>query len=150
MSWTDEGRANLASDGRVCYSCTSLRNLEGSSFVAILEVARVGSEVAMASKYPQHRPDVRDEHKTTGSPAAPVAFGQLTHSTLYPETRKKILQLHKPLSPAKFASFYRRDEPFATAPASPVFMPDSPTYYVSVDSSTTTTWKTGSYPHIYP
>ena len=114
------------------------------------EVARVGSEVAMASKYPQHRPDVRDEHKTTGSPAAPVAFGQLTHSTLYPETRKKILQLHKPLSPAKFASFYRRDEPFATAPASPVFMPDSPTYYVSVDSSTTTTWKTGSYPHIYP
>ena len=104
----------------------------------------------MTSKYPQHRPVARDEHKTTGSPAAPVAFGQLTHSTLYPETRKKILQIHKPLSPTKFASFYRRDEPFATAPASPVFMPDSPTYYVSVDNSTTTTWKTGAYPHIFP
>ena len=88
-------------------------------------------------------PEARDDHKTKGSVSAPVAFVQLYHSTLYPETRKKVQMQHHPLSPVKFAHPERTYDAFATAPPPQRHVIDSPTHNVGVDTTTTAIWKNG-------
>ena len=54
-------------------------------------------------------PETRDLHKTKGSVAAPNAFSQFYHSTMYPEARKGVQTQHSPVSHIKFSHVRLRD-----------------------------------------
>ena len=94
-------------------------------------------------------PEADLSHKTKGSIAAPVAFSQLYHSTLYPNTRNLMYDTKVPKSHVKFAHYEREDVPHAVRAAPAVDFDESPSKYVGVDCSTTYAWKMGPFPHIH-